>query len=377
MSKKPEGSYISYFSNLVKEKGGINLAQGIPGFQPPAELLQELKDLAEQSVHQYPPGIGNFDLLNQLHWHYSQQFQVERDNFLVLQGATEALTLTYIYLAKKLKGKFAALSFDPAYESYSQLPRIFGQPFVSYPLNELNSFDETELAKAIAESNVKVVFISSPGNPYGKTWSRDEVETLVEMSHKQNFYLIFDAVYKDLYFNTPPFIPLSNNSPNVFYANSFSKMLCITGWRVGYLYAHEEHIKELRAIHDYTGLCAPSILQQALANYLSRNDFGRVFVSSFREKVKQNFQTLSESLANLGFHIPPINGGCFIWARLPSDYSDGFDFAQSLYQKKGVATIPGEHFSKNFTNWLRFNISRPEEEIVKATELIEQFVKNT
>lgn len=377
MIKKPAGSYISYFSNLVKENGGINLAQGIPGFQPPAELVCELKDIASKNVHQYPPGIGNFDLLNQLYGHYSQQLQVDRENFLVVQGATEALSLTYIYLAKKLKGKFSVLSFDPAYESYSQLPKIFGQPFVNYPLNEHNCFNSTDLARTVRESNVRVVFISSPGNPYGKVWSRAEVETLVEMAHQHKLYLIFDGVYKDIYFENPPIIPLDYNSPNVFYVNSFSKMLCITGWRVGYLYAHEEHRNELRAIHDYTGLCAPSVLQQALANYLSKNDYGDKFVREFRQNVKGNFDLLSKALVELGFHIPTINGGCFVWARLPQRFPDGFSIAHSLYKATGVATIPGEHFSTNHINWLRFNIARPNDEIAKAASLIEQFMKNT
>ncbi len=58
-NQKPTGSYISYFSNLVKEKEGINLAQGIPGFQSFAKLLQSLEKTINENVHQYPPGIGN------------------------------------------------------------------------------------------------------------------------------------------------------------------------------------------------------------------------------------------------------------------------------------------------------------------------------
>lgn len=373
---KPDGSYISYFSNLVKQNGGLNLAQGIPGFQPPEELRSALKELTDDNIHQYAPGIGNFELLNILHQHYSKDYYVDKENFLVVQGATEAISLIYTYLARKLNGNFSALSFMPAYESYSQLPLIFGQNFIHYPLNENYSFTKEELKKSIIENNVRVVFISSPGNPYGKIWSMQEIDTLVSLSQELGFYIIFDAVYKELYFNEQPYIPLNYKLPNLFYVNSFSKTLCITGWRVGYLYAHESHRNNLRSIHDYIGLCAPSILQGAIAKYLGESNFGVDFIEEYRQEVKRSFEGLSHTLSELGFSIPPINGGCFIWARLPEKFSDGFEFAHYLYDKKKVAVIPGEHFSKNHTNWIRLNIARPFNDISEAGERITQFVSN-
>ncbi len=371
---KPQGSYISYFSNLVKQNGGINLAQGIPGFQPPAELRKALEELAQRNVHQYAPGLGNFRLINQIHSHYSINSKVDIENFLVVQGATEGISLIYTYLNRKLGGDFSVLSFDPAYESYSQLPKIFGQKFVSYPLNHNFSIDFIGLKKTISESQVKILFLSSPGNPFGKTWTKNEVNQLVDLAEELDFYLVFDAVYKDLYFDNPPYLPLEHNSPNVFYVNSFSKMLCITGWRIGYLYAHEQHRKGLRSIHDYIGLCAPSILQDALATYLEENEFGNRFVHQFRSDVKANFEFLAPKLAKLGFTIPPTNGGCFIWTKLPRHIHDGFDFASKLYSQTGVATIPGEHFSKSCANWLRINIARPAQEVEKAAGLIEKYL---
>jgi aspartate/methionine/tyrosine aminotransferase len=374
---KPQGSFISHFSNLVKKYGGINLAQGIPGFEPPFELRQELLQITNESVHQYAPGIGNFQLLNLLHEKYSQLYDIDKDNFLIVQGATEALSLIYTYLNQKIGGKFSVLSFEPAYESYSKLPEIFGHNFIGFDLNESLSFDIGLLRDKILGNNVKIVFISSPGNPYGKVWSELEVNSLVDLSRELNFYLIFDAVYKDLYFQNPPYLPLNSLSPNVFYVNSFSKMLCITGWRVGYLYSHSEHRMGLRSIHDYIGLCAPSILQQALANYLKKNDFGGDFVNEYRSDVKISFDSLSKTLVQLGFTIPKINGGCFIWAKLPLQIDDGFTFAQNLFTHKGVAIIPGEHFSQKFANWVRFNIARPVSEVEKAGELITNFLSKT
>jgi hypothetical protein len=71
---KPTGSLIAYFNHLVRKQGGINLAQGISGFEPPEELLLLLKEytLSQKHLHQYPPGNGDFKLLDILASHYSK-----------------------------------------------------------------------------------------------------------------------------------------------------------------------------------------------------------------------------------------------------------------------------------------------------------------
>ena len=81
----PKGSLISFFSNKVKTYGGINLAQGIPGFSPPTELLHILSDIStDTGIHQYAPGIGNYKLLDKLVDHYHDEYHINRDNFRAL-----------------------------------------------------------------------------------------------------------------------------------------------------------------------------------------------------------------------------------------------------------------------------------------------------
>lgn len=368
--QKPEGSYISYFSNMVKQQGGINLAQGIPGFSPPAELLKLLSDSLQDNIHQYAPGSGNFHLINQIAHHYN----LPSENLLIVQGATEALSLIYTYIHTILNDNFTVLSFEPAYESYLNLPKIFGQEFIHFQLDSNYSYCPDTLSKTIREKNVRLVFISSPGNPYGKIWGKDELYHLIELSKELNFYFVLDIVYEQLYFKEPPCLPIEMLNPHLFFVNSFSKMLCITGWRIGYLIADEIHMEKIRSIHDYIGLCAPSLLQNALARYLEKNDFGSAFTQNFRNNLKRSFDLLVKTLMKVGFSVPPIQGGCFVWAKLPDNWNDGFAFASHLYNKEKVAVIPGEHFSVNHMKWIRFNIARPEEEILSACEKIELFM---
>ncbi|HDP54472.1 MAG TPA: aminotransferase class I/II-fold pyridoxal phosphate-dependent enzyme, partial [Bacteroidetes bacterium] len=123
-------------------------------------------------------------------------------------------------------------------------------------------------------------------------------------------------------------------------------------------------------------LCAPSVMQEALAIYLKENSFGEKFTHDFRKRLNDNFHFLSSELTALGFQVPLVDGGCFSWAKLPNGIDDGFQFAYALYHKTGLAIIPGEHFSSNHASWVRINIARPFVDIEKGAELLKRFLSN-
>jgi len=369
----PQGSLISYMSCMVKENGGVNLAQGLPGYEPPIELLDFLSKIAHHSIHQYPPGIGNFKLLDLLVQQYAKMIPISRDNFLMTQGATEAISLLYIYLMQMIGGSFSVMAFGPAYESYTQLPKCLNQQFIEGQLLSDGGFDVSLVESQMKRNNVKIFFASSPSNPHGRIMPRSYVEQLVEICKRNKCYLIFDAVYKELYFQKPPYIPLEHLGEYVFYVNSFSKLLSITGWRVGYMIATAAHMQAIRRMHDYTGLCVNSVCQEAIALYLENFNMGLDYAAELREKLFASFKKMSQVLQNLGFEIPNTDGGYFIWSKLPSKFEDGFEVAVDMYEQTGVATVPGIHFSPSGKNYIRFNIARPDEDIEIGIEAAKKF----
>lgn len=373
--QKPTGSYISFMSNKVKMYGGINLAQGIPGYNPPAELTKILSRIAETKIHQYAPGNGNNELLDLLLDKYQKEYEFSKDDFLITQGGTEALSLLYTYFNKILPKPFSALAFEPVYESYRYLPGVFNTGFVPFSFKDDFSVDFEKLERCCVENHVKVIFLGSPGNPYGKIWSKDEMDKLIDLTNHLNIYLILDAVYKELYFEEKPYIPLHRFNPNLFYTNSFSKLFSITGWRIGYLIAHQEHMQKIKSIHDYTGLCAPSLLQQAIVEYLKTNDFGNKYIAELRKRLKESYAHMADELVKLGFEIPETKGGYFVWSKLPRRFNDGFTFAIDLYEEQQVAVIPGEHFSDKATNYIRLNIAREKSEVEEGIRRIRSFFK--
>lgn len=374
MSRLPQGSLIGYMSSKVKEGGGINLAQGIPGYEPPAELLESLRKASFKNVHQYPPGTGNFRLADFIAHSFENELQITRDDVLITNGATEALSLLFLYFTQFLKQDFSVLSFDPAYESYSCLPEHFGVKYLSFGDYSQNSMNFEVFETLVKENNVKLLFLGSPGNPYGRMHSEKELDTLCLLAEKLDFYIVFDAVYKELYTQQKPYQGLKHFGKRYLYVNSFSKLLSITGWRIGYLLADSTHMKGIRSMHDYTGLCVPSVLQEALIDYLEDNNGGIDYIVLLRNQVNAAFLFFIPELEKMGFNIPIIDGGYFIWAQLPNKFRCGFEFAEKLYEKERIAVVPGIHFSKNASSYIRINIARPEKELWSAIEGIRRFV---
>lgn len=373
--KRPDGSLISFMSNLVKANGGINCAQGIPGFNPPEELINELISAAKQPVHQYPAGNGNPKLRGLIASGLAGNCGLSADNVLVTNGATEAISLIYLYLRQKNPGNFTVLSFDPVYESYANLPKIYGDRFLCEYPDSCGNFDFNALEQRISAEKVDLVLVCSPGNPLGKIWKKNEITALYEICRKNGSALVFDAVYSDLYFGEKPYLPFDLVGDTLFVVSAFSKMLSITGWRVGYVVAGNEHIENMAKIHDYTGLCTPSVLQIAIAEYLEKNDCGKNYLADLRGKIEESFETMHPVLEKSGFSMPSIDGGYFIWAKIPEPFTDGFEFAMSLYEKAKVGTVPGIHFSEKGNDYIRISIAKPASEIAEAASRIAEFVR--
>ena len=356
---KPSGSLISYFSYKAHAAGGINLAQGIPGFDPPDNLIAILREAAEtrKYLHQYPRGNGSRRLIDLLCDYFGRICPLNEDEVLIVQGATEGIALVFHYLQSLISDSASVLAFDPSYESYPNLSKIHKRQFIRFDYEQDLSVDFDKLESVIETADVKLILLNSPGNPLGKVWKEEEWIQINRLSGKFDCYIVYDNVYQDIYFYSPPFNPLMFRNPRLFYINSFSKMLSITGWRIGYVFAEREHMKAIRAMHDYTGLCAPSLFQWAIAEYLENNDFGAAYTSFLRHTCKKSYQFMAKYLKDLGFIVSEIEGGYFIWARLPEQENDAYRFAEDCFDKIRVAMVPGENFSETKRDYIRINFA--------------------
>lgn len=372
---KKFASLISHFSSLAQREGGINFAQGRPGYPPPEGLLKVLGKLVyENNLHQYAPGKGDFCLLEETEKIYKKIYKnLKKDNILITLGATEGIALSLLFLLNRFK-KFSVLSFEPFYESYPRISKFLNIPVCSIKINPENlEWDRKRVKSLVLEKNVKAILLASPGNPLGKIFKKEEVNFLRDLMEKRKGFLIFDSVYENVYFEKKPYNPLKEGLDNLIFISSYSKTLSITGWRIGYLVARENILEEISSIHDYTHLSSPYILQRAIALFLKGEKIGN-YLKNLREKLKISYGLLKK-LEYYGFKVSKAEGGMFGWVKIPEKYKNSFDYAEKLFSKKRVAVVPGINFSRNAKNFIRINLSLPIKEFREGIERIKEFEK--
>lgn len=369
-------SLISHFSSLAQKEGGINFAQGRPGYPPPEGLLKFLKKLVyESNLHQYAPGKGDFFLLAETEKIYKKIYQnLKKENILITLGGTEGIALSLIFLLNEFKN-FSLLSFEPFYESYPRISKFLNIPVFSVKIDPFNlKWSREKVKKLVKEKNAKGILLASPGNPLGKIFKEEEVNFLRDLMKKRKGFLIFDGVYENVYFEERPFNPLKDGFENLIFISSYSKTLSITGWRIGYLIAEEKVLEKISSIHDYTHLSSPYILQRAIAQFLKREKIGN-YLKVLRENLKSSYILLKGQLESFGFKVSKAEGGMFGWLQIPEKYKDSFIYAEKLFLRKKVAVVPGINFSKNAKNFIRINLSLPLEEFREGIERIKEFEK--
>jgi aspartate/methionine/tyrosine aminotransferase len=276
-------------------------------------------------------------------------------------------------LNSSVNRSITSASITPSYESYLQLPKIFGQKHIEIDEGIVISDDFKTL---IEKEKIGLLFIGLPGNPLGKTLSETQINRLIDFSNKYNIKLIFDNVYEEFLFVKSNYNILNKLNNNIFYINSFSKIFSITGWRIGFLIAEENNIKKIAKIHDYIGLSSPTILQEAIANYIKKNNFGNSYIKEIKTRLQNNYEFLSFELHKLNFKVNKADGGYFIWAELPKKIHNAKDFCLDLYDKEKVAFVPGIHFSDKATRFVRINIAREKSEIDEAILRIKKYLNS-
>jgi methionine aminotransferase len=370
ISKLPNvGTTIfTVMSKMAAEHSAINLSQGFPNFPVAEELRSEYKKVIDNNYHQYMPMPGSPKLLmevaQKVQHHYNRTVDIEKE-VIVTAGATQAI-FTGIQAVVN-KGE-EAIVLDPSYDCYGPSIELAGGVPIHVNLNPDFSVDWNKVEDVISK-NTKLLIINNPHNPGGTVFSKDDIEALEQILERHpHVYLLSDEVYEFIHFEQAHISvhtreKIINRSLIV---SSFGKTFHVTGWKIGYLIAPEEIMKEVKKIHQYVVFCVNSTAQAALANYLPKVSLEEL--GPFYMEKRDLFRKL---MKNSRFELLDCQGSYFQVAKYNeiSDLSD-VDFSIELTQKHGVAVIPISGFNKDKHDdkLIRFCFAKDEETILKATE---------
>ena len=352
ISKRVQGfteSVIREMTRVNAQHGGINLAQGMPNFPPPRELVEAAHRALDGDFHQYAITWGAPSLRRGIADKYRRFYGMELDpdqHVTVCCGSTETMLATLLAV---LNPGDEVIIFEPFYENYGPGCIIAGAEPVFAPLEPPDfSFDPDRHARAVSP-RTRAIIINSPNNPSGKVFSRAELQVIADLCLEHDLVAVTDEIYEHILYDGEshtPIATLPGMAERTVTISGISKSYSVTGWRVGYAVANPELSLGIRRAHDFITVGAPHPLQEAAVTALG---FPDSYYVRLRERYQARRDLLFSQVEAAGFVAWKPRGAYYILtdaAHFMKQHGceDDTAFAMFLVKEIGVATVPGSSF---------------------------------
>ncbi|HET6874350.1 MAG TPA: pyridoxal phosphate-dependent aminotransferase [Acidimicrobiales bacterium] len=331
-------------SALAEATGSINLGQGFPDEDGPAEVRDAAIAAIRAGINQYPPGPGFADLRLAVAEHQKRFYDVSLDpdqEVLVTAGATEALTAAVLALCEPGD---EVLCFEPFYDSYGAAIAFAGATRRTVLLQPPDwSFDPERLARAVTD-RTRLLLLNSPHNPTGKVFSDDELEAVAEVCRDRDLVAVTDEVYEHLVFDGHhrPLSTLPGMAERTLTISSAGKTFSFTGWKIGWVTGPADLVAAVRTVKQFLTYVNGAPFQPAVATGLRLPDS---YFASAAWSLREKRDRLCAGLVAAGFavHVPAATYFVIVDTG-PLGFLDGAALCREMPSRCGVVAVPAAAF---------------------------------
>ena len=202
--------------------------------------------------------------------------------------------------------------------------------------------------EAAVTPRTRMLLYTSPSNPLGWVATVDEQRKLLEFARRHKLWLIADEVYERLNYTgakpttpAPTILKLATRDDAVIVVQSFSKMYCMTGWRLGWLVARRDLAARATQLNEFIISHAPSFAQRAAETALL---WGENALCEMLVRLRENRDFCLAALAKMpGITVPKPDGAFYLFPKI-AGATDSFDFCKRLLMDTKVGLAPGVAF---------------------------------
>jgi aminotransferase len=367
--------------------GAISLGQGIPSFGTPAFITEAVCDALrkDERIGKYSlqPGLPELkhEIARYLGWKKGISVDAEKDIF-VSCGAMETLAAG---IATVVDRGDEVLIPTPNYASHiEQILFAEGTP-VFVPLLEDQGWrlDVDSFRKAITKKT-KAIIICNPMNPTGAVFSKEDIVGIARLALEKDLFIIADEAYDFLVYDNHTYLSFASIpelKDRLIGAFSFSKMYCMTGWRVGFMYAPPKIIDQVLKVHDAFAICAPTISQYAALAALQatngKDGAGDRFIENLVRALDERRKLACSRLDKLDalFSYQRPKGAYYVFPGIVGTQMNSMELALRLLYEAKVICIPGNGFGPSGEGHIRFSFGGTEDEINRAFDRIEEWAR--
>jgi aspartate/methionine/tyrosine aminotransferase len=333
---------FTVMSALAVQHGAINLGQGFPDTEGPADVVEAAVAALRDGRNQYAPLTGLVELREAVAAANQRFYGISIDpasEVVVTSGATEAITASLMAL---LDPGDEVVLIEPVYDTYLPVVRMLGAvPRVVRLTPPKWELPRAELAAAFGP-RTKAIVLNSPMNPNGKVFTAAELAFIGDLLQRHDAYAVCDEVYEHLTFDGWRHIPLMSlpgMRERCLRIGSAGKTFSLTGWKIGYVSADASLARLVAKAHQNLTFATAPNLQRAVAVGLAKDD---AYFAGLADGLAAKRDRLAAGLATIGFGVLPTQGSYFITTDFtPLGFvGDDLAFCRHITEHAGVAAIP-------------------------------------
>jgi aspartate/methionine/tyrosine aminotransferase/glyoxylase-like metal-dependent hydrolase (beta-lactamase superfamily II) len=363
-------SVIREMTRLGDETGSINLSQGLPDFEPPAEVLEAaLTSLCEgQNQYSFTWGAGDFRQAVAEKCRAFNRIPADPETTVTITcGVSEAIVAAILALTDP--GDEVVI-LEPWYENYVPACVLAGAIPRFVPLREPDyTFDPDELRRAFGP-RTRLVLVNTPHNPTGRVLTRAELAQIATLCHEFDAIALTDEIYEHILYDGREHVSLGSlpgMEDRTVTCSGLGKSYAVTGWRVGWAVAAPHLTALIRKAHDYLTVCAPTPFQHAGITALALPDG---YYAGMRAEYASRRALLLQGLAQAGLPYREPEGAYYVMADVAAlGWDDDRAFAEHLAREIGVAVVPGSSFyhgAEQGRTRVRFNFAKRPDTLEEA-----------
>jgi aspartate aminotransferase len=358
----------------------ISLSLGEPDFNTPDFIKEAAKKAIDENYSTYSPVDGYAELKDAICRKFKRDNNLDYkpSNIVVSTGAKQSL---YNIAQVMLNDGDEVILPAPYWVSYFEIIKLSGGVPVEVPTSVESDFKMTaEQLEAAITPKTKMMWFSSPCNPSGSVYNREELTAIGKVLEKYpNIYIVSDEIYEHINFSGT-FCSIAS-IPGLFErtitVNGVAKAFAMTGWRIGYIGAPEFIAKACTKMQGQVTSGANSIAQRATITAVDADpSVLKYMVDAFHGR-RNLVVGLTKDIPGLKINVP--EGAFYVFPDVSSFFgktlrgkliTNADDLSMYLLSEANVATVTGDAFGN--PNCIRISYATSEELLTEAFKRIKE-----
>jgi aspartate aminotransferase len=267
----------------------------------------------------------------------------------------------------------------PYWVTYPELVKYSGGTVVEIITTDKSNFKITpqQLKDAITPKS-KMLILTTPSNPTGSVYTKDELIAIAEVLKDTNITVISDEMYEKLVYDNSDFTAVASISDDMLNrtitVNGLSKSVAMTGWRFGYLASKDkELVKAMKKLQSQSTSNINSITMGAAITAL--NGSADKDIEAMRVQFEKRRDLAVELMNDIdGLSVVVPSGAFYLFVNIQDISNDSMEFSKQLLEDVGVAVVPGVAFG--LEGYFRLSFATDEETIKDGINRIKKFVES-